>query len=115
MAIRVSSNQMIYNYKKQLNDANARQDKLLEQGDGSKLHRPSDDSVAYTKYLRYDTSQQENEQYQENVSTGVSWMKASDAALVSMKDIQTTFKEKTVAAANGDKTNEDMAAIGKEK
>lgn len=114
MAIRVSSNQMIYNYKKQLNDANARQDKLLEQGDGSKLHRPSDDSVAYTKYLRYDTSQQENEQYQENVSTGVSWMKASDAALVSMTDIQTTFKEKTVAAANGDKTNENMAAIGKE-
>ena len=31
-----------------------------------------------------------------------------------MTDIQTTFKEKTVAAANGDKTNEDMAAIGKE-
>lgn len=114
MAIRVSSNQMIYNYKKQLNDANSRKDKLLEQGDGSKLHRPSDDSVAYTKYLRYDTSQQENEQYQENVSTGVSWMKASDAALVSMTDIQTTFKGKTVAAANGDKTNEDMAAIGKE-
>lgn len=114
MSIRVSSNQMVYNYKKQLNDANSRKDKLLEQGDGSKLHRPSDDSVAYTKYLRYDTSQQENEQYQENVSTGVSWMKASDAALVSMTDIQTTFKAKTVAAANGDKTNEDMAAIGKE-
>lgn len=114
MAIRVSSNQMVYNYKKQLNDANNRKDKLMEQGDGSKLHRPSDDSVAYTKYLRYDTSQQENEQYQENVSTGISWMKASDSALVSMTDIQTTFKEKTVAAANGDKTNEDMAAIGKE-
>lgn len=114
MAIRVSSNQMVYNYKKQLNDANNRKDKLMEQGDGSKLHRPSDDSVAYTKYLRYDTSEQENEQYQKNVSTGISWMKASDAALVSMTDIQTTFKEKTVAAANGDKTNEDMAAIGKE-
>ncbi len=114
MAIRVSSNQMVYNYKKQLNDANNRKDKLMEQGDGSKLHRPSDNSVAYTKYLRYDTSQQENEQYQENVSTGISWMKASDSALVSMTDIQTTFKEKTVAAANGDKTNEDMAAIGKE-
>ena len=35
MAIRVSSNQMIYNYKKQHNDANARQDTPLEQGDGS--------------------------------------------------------------------------------
>ena len=114
MAIRVSSNQMIYNYKKQLNDANARQDKLLEQGDGSKLHRPSDDSVAYTKYLRYDTSSQENTQYQENVNTGISWMKASDSALVSMTNIQTTFKEKTVAAANDTNNTSDRAAIGKE-
>lgn len=114
MAIRVSSNQMVYNYKKQLNDANSRYDKLLEQGDGNKLHRPSDDSVGYTKYLRYDTSSQENTQYQENVSTGISWMKASDSALVSMTNIQTTFKEKTVAAANGDKTDTDMAAIGRE-
>jgi len=114
MAIRVSSNQMVYNYKKQLNDANSRNDKLLEQGDGNKLHRPSDDSVAYTKYLRFDTSSAENTQYQENVDTGVSWMKASDSALVSMTNIQTTFKEKTVSAANGDKTDTDMAAIGKE-
>lgn len=114
MAIRVSSNQMVYNYKKQLNDANSRNDKLLEQGDGNKLHRPSDDSVAYTKYLRYDTSSAENTQYQENVDTGVSWMKASDSALVSMTNIQKTFKEKTVSAANGDKTDTDMAAIGKE-
>lgn len=114
MAIRVSSNQMVYNYKKQLNDANSRNDKLLEQGDGNKLHRPSDDSVAYTKYLRFDTSSAENTQYQENVDTGVSWMKASDSALVSMTNIQKTFKEKTVSAANGDKTDTDMAAIGKE-
>lgn len=112
--IRVSSNQMMYNYKKQLNDANSRQDKLLEQGDGNKLHRPSDDSVAYTKYLRYDTSSQENTQYQENVNTGISWMKASDSALVSMTNIQTTFKEKTVAAANDTNNTSDRAAIGKE-
>ena len=114
MAIRVSSNQMVYNYKKQLNDANSRNDKLLEQGDGNKLHRPSDDSVAYTKYLRFDTSSAENTQYQENVNTGVSWMKASDSALVSVTNIQMTFKEKTVSAANADKTDTDMAAIGKE-
>ena len=114
MAIRVSSNQMVYNYKKQLNDANNRKDKLMEQGDGNKLHRPSDDSVAYTKYLRYDTSSQENTQYQENVNTGISWMKASDSALVSMTNIQTTFKEKTVAAANDTNNTSDRAAIGKE-
>jgi flagellin-like hook-associated protein FlgL len=114
MAIRVSSNQMVYNYKKQLNAANSRQTKLMEQGDGSKLHRPSDDSVDYTKYLRYSISENENNQYQENVSTAVSWMKASDDALVSMTDIQKTFKEKTVAAANDTNTTSDRAAIGKE-
>ena len=114
MSIRVSSNQMVANYQQALNEANNRQDKLMEQGDGSKLHRPSDDSVAYAKYLRYDISSNENTQYQSNVSTAVSWMKTSDAALVNMTAIQTTFKEKTVAAANATNNTSDMQAIGKE-
>ena len=114
MSIRVSSNQMVTNYQQQLNGANSRQTKLMEQGDGSKLHRPSDDSVAYAKYLRYDISSNENTQYKNNVSTAVSWMKTSDAALVNMTSIQTTFKEKTVAAANSTNTTSDMQATGKE-
>ncbi len=114
MSIRVSSNQMVYGYQKQLNDANTRQTKLLEQGDGSKLHRPSDNSVDYSKYLRYTVSESENSQYQDNVSSALSWMKTSDAALVNMTSIQTTFKEKTVAAANSTNNTSDMAAIAKE-
>lgn len=114
MSIRVSSNQMVDNYQKTLNEASSRQDKLMEQGDGSKLHRPSDDSVAYAKYLRYDISSNENTQYQNNVAAAVSWMKISDASLVNMTEIQTTFKEKTVAAANSSNNPSDMQAIGKE-
>ena len=114
MSIRVSSNQMVYSYQKQLNEANSRQDKLLEQGDGSKLHRPSDDSMAYSKYLRYDVSDTENGQYTSNVKNAISWMKTSDVALVNMTDIQTTFKEKTVAAANSTNNAQDMQAIGRE-
>lgn len=114
MSIRVSSNQMVYSYQKQLNEANSRQDKLLEQGDGSKLHRPSDDSMAYSKYLRYDVSDTENGQYTSNVKNAISWMKTSDVALVNMTDIQTTFKEKTVAAANATNNAQDMQAIGRE-
>ena len=114
MSIRVSSNQMVYGYQKQLNDANNRMTKLLEQGDGSKLHRPSDDSVGYAKYLRYTVAENENTQYQGNVSTALSWMKTSDAALVNMTDIQKTFKEKTVGAANGTNNADDMKAIAKE-
>lgn len=114
MSIRVSSNQMVYGYQKQLNDANTRQTSLLEQGDGSKLHRPSDDPVGYSKFMRYDTGLEENNQYTSNVSTAISWMQTSDAALVNMTAIQTTFKEKTIAAANDTNNTVDMAAIGKE-
>ena len=114
MSIRVSSNQMVYGYQKQLNDANTRQTTLLEQGDGSKLHRPSDNPVDYAKFIRYDTSLNENEQYTDNVNTALAWMKSSDAALVNMTAIQTTFKEKTIAAANDTNNTGDMAAIGKE-
>ena len=114
MSIRVSSNQMVYGYQKQLNDANTRQTSLLEQGDGSKLHRPSDNPVDYSKFIRYDTSLNENEQYTNNVNTGLAWMKTSDSALVNMTAIQTTFKEKTIAAANDTNNTTDMAAIGKE-
>lgn len=105
---------MVYGYQKQLNDANTRQTSLLEQGDGGKLHRPSDDPVGYSKYMRYDTGLEENNQYTSNVSTAISWMRTSDAALVNMTAIQTTFKEKTIAAANDTNNTVDMAAIGKE-
>lgn len=114
MSVRVSSNQMVYTYKRALNAANARQDKLMEQGDGSKLHRPSDNAADYSKFLRFGTADAENVQYQDNVSTGVSWMKTTDASLVSMTAIQTTFKEKTVAAANDTNNQMDMKATAKE-
>lgn len=114
MSVRVSSNQMVYSYQKRLNEANNRQNKLLEQGDGSKLHRPSDDSVGYSKYLRYNVSDNENTQYDKNVSTAISWMKSSDAALTNMTEIQKTFIEKTISAGNDSKGTSDMQAIGRE-
>ena len=114
MSIRVSSNQMVYGYQKQLNDANTRQTSLLEQGDGSKLHRPSDNPVDYSKFIRYDTALNENEQYTNNVNTALSWMKTSDSALVNITNIQTTFKEKSILAANSTNNETDMQAIGKE-
>ena len=114
MSIRVSSNQMVYGYQKQLNDANTRQTSLLEQGDGNRLHRPSDDPVNYSKYIRFDTTLNENEAYTDNVNTALAWMKMSDSALVNMTNIQTTFKEKSVLAANSTNNETDMAAIGKE-
>ena len=105
---------MTGNYLNQLNRAYEDQTKLMEQSDGSKLHRPSDSPVGYSKYLRYTDSSAENAQYQENVNTALSWMKTTDTALVNVTNILQTFKEKTTAAANGTNNESDMDAIAKE-
>jgi len=102
---------MTDNYLQQLNRAYAKEAKLMEQSDGSSMHRPSDDPVNYTKNMIYNTSLSENDQYTANVKTAVSWMKSSDSAMVNMKDAMTTAVEKTVAAANGKETT-DTAATG---
>jgi len=92
--MRVSSLMMTGNYLQQLNNAYAKQAKLMEQTDGSSLHRPSDDPVNYTKNLIYNTSLSENDQYQANVNTAVSWMKSTDTAMINMTDAMTTISEK---------------------
>ena len=112
--MRVSSTQMIGRYQKQLNDSYEDQTKLMEYSDGSKLHRPSDDSVNYSKFLRYQNTDTENDQFQSNVKTGISWMKTADAAMSNMKDILTTLNEKTIQAATDTNGTSDIQAIGKE-
>ncbi|MBQ1511215.1 MAG: hypothetical protein IIZ54_10090, partial [Selenomonadaceae bacterium] len=112
--MRVSSGLMMGRYLKQINNSYANQAKLMEQSDGSNLHRPSDDSVKYSKYLRYQNSNTENLQYQDNVKAGISWMRTADAAAVNMTEIYTTLKEKTIDAANDTNGELDLKAIAKE-
>ncbi|WP_029541230.1 flagellar hook-associated protein FlgL [Selenomonas sp. AB3002] len=112
--MRVSSTQMIGRYQKQLNDSYEDQAKLMEQSDGSRLHRPSDDSVNYSKFLRYQNTDTENDQFQNNVKTGISWMKTADSAMANMKDLLTTIHEKTVQAATDTNDTSNIQAIGKD-
>ncbi len=112
--IRMSSIQFMYNYKKQLNQAYERQTKLFEQADGSVLHRPSDNPVDYSKLLRYNTADSENEQYQRNVDTAASWMKTSDDAAVHITDAMKTINERTVSAANDHNNEQDFKSTAKE-
>ena len=114
MAMRISSLQYMYNYKTALNKAYKKQTQLFEHADGSKLHRGSDDPVAYSKLLRYNVSQTENEQYQRDVENGISIMKTADANLSNMVIHAKTFVEKTVQAANEYNTSADFDAIAKE-
>ena len=114
MTMRISSLQYMYNYKVALNKAYKKQTQLFEHADGSKLHRGSDDPVAYSKLLRYNVSQAENDQYLRDVDNGVSIMKTEDATLSNMLVHAKTFVEKTVQAANEYNTSADFEAIAKE-
>lgn len=104
---------MTTRYLNQLNRTYENQTKLMEQSDGAKLHRPSDDPIGYSKYLRYSTSYGENNQYQTNVNAAISWMKNSDSSLV---DITNCFKTVVTKAnqAQGTNTDSDMRAIAQE-
>ena len=112
--MRISSTMMSNNYLKQLNGTYEQYSKLMEQADGSKLHRASDNAVGYSKYLRYQNNQISNEQYQSNVGTAASWMKNADAALVNVTDLLQTFKAKVEQGSNSTNNESDMKDIAKE-
>lgn len=112
--MRIASMMLSHNYLRQLNGTYEQYAKLMEQSDGSKLHRASDNAVGYSKYLRYQNNKIGNEQYQENVNTATQWMKNSDAALVNVTGLLETFKAKVEQAANSPNNESDMKDIAKE-
>ena len=116
MAVRISSNFVVQRYQRDLNELDYTKTKLMEQGDGSKLHRPSDNSVDYSRFLRYNVSETENSRYQKSVKAGISWMNSTQTALSGIENIQKTFKARAVEAANDDKDSQsgDWQAIAKE-
>ncbi|WP_110955273.1 flagellar hook-associated protein FlgL [Anaerosinus massiliensis] len=112
--MRVSSGMMTNNYLRQLNNQYKQQSDLMEQSDGSRIHRPSDDPVAFVKTMTYKSSLDQNEQNQDSANTALSWMKTTDNTMVAMTDILKSIVEKTTAAANGTNTEKDTAATGEE-
>ncbi len=114
MGVRIGSMHFMYNYQNSLNNAYQQQNKLFEQADGSSLHRASDNPMNYSKLLRYNVSENENNQYRENIKTATSWMKNSDDVMIHMTEMMQTLKEKSVHAANADPVEDDYSAIHKE-
>lgn len=116
MAVRISSNYVVQRYQRDLNELDYTKTKLMEQSDGSKLHRPSDNSVDYSHFLRYNVSETENARYQKSVKNGISWMNSTQTSLSGIEDIQKTFKARAIEAANDDKDRQsgDWQAIAKE-
>lgn len=111
--MRIGSYNSTVRYRNSINRTYEDQTKLIEQSDGSRLHRPSDDCVSYSKYLRHTVTYQENNQYQTNVQTAISWMKNTDAALVDMASAASKIVVKS-NQADGANSDADMRAIAGE-
>lgn len=111
--MRIGSYNTTVRYRNSINRTYEDQTKLIELSDGSKLHRPSDDCVNYSKYLRHSVTYSENNQYQTNVQTAISWMENTDAALV---DMTSAFSKIVVKSnqADGSNSDADMRAIAGE-
>lgn len=114
MSFRTSTYGYSNNYMKDLQVSYGNYSKLLEQADGSKLHRASDDSVGYGKYLRYQNTITSNIQYQSNTTTALAWMKNTDSVLVNVTGSLGLFSKKVIEAGNSTNNTSDMKDIGKE-
>ena len=111
--MRIGSYNSTMRYQGSINRTYENQTKLMEMSDGDRIHRPSDDCVGYSKYLRHSITYGENAQYQTNVQTAISWMKNTDAALV---DMTNCFSKIVVKSNQADVANSDadMRAIAGE-
>ena len=114
MTVRMSSMQFMHNYKTSLNRTYQKQQQLFEQADGAKIHKGSDNPIAYTGLMRYRVTENENYQYGQNVDNAISWMKNSDSVIQNMTDNMKTFSEKTVQAANTYLSEADSKSIALE-
>lgn len=111
--MRIGSYNSTVRYRNSINRTYEDQTKIMEMSDGNRLHRPSDDCVGYSKYLRHSVTYEENNQYQTNVQTAISWMKNTDAALVDMTNCFSKIVVKS-NQADGANSDADMRAIAGE-
>lgn len=103
--------QYMRNLNSNLNRMNTTQEQMST---GRKINRPSDDPVGLSYALRYRSELAANEQYQENVSSAVSWLEYTDTMLSQAGDVLTKVRELSVQAANGTNSEDALQAIGSE-
>ena len=104
--MRITNNMLINNMTYNLNGTLQRLERLqYETSVGKKFRVPSDDPIAASKSLKFNTDISKVEQYIRNSKDAQSWMKDTESALKEIKAILHRANELSVQAANG--TNAD--------
>jgi len=115
MPVRVTQTMLNNNMMRNLSNSMGRMDKLQEQlSSGRKISRPSDDPVIATRGMYYRSSLMENEQFQRNVSEGLSWLEISDKSMEEAGSLLTRIRELIVYSGDGALEKSSLEAIAKE-
>ncbi len=100
--MRITQNSMNRTQLMGLNDSLGRLQKTQEQlTSGKRIGRASDDPVGTVSAMRLRGDQRMLEQYGENITDGLSRLRAADDALARTGDILGRVRQQVVAAANG--------------
>lgn len=103
--------QMLNNYNKSL----TRYENLQNQmSTGKVINKPSDDPVGIGYSLRYRNAINENNQYQRNTDSAISWVDYTETMVSETNDVLQRARELAVQGANGSMSDDARKAAGAE-
>lgn len=103
--------QMLNNYSKSLTRYEDLQNQMST---GKVINKPSDDPVGIGYSLRYRNAISENEQYQRNTDSAISWVDYTETMVSETNDVLQRARELAVEGANGTLSDDARKAIGSE-
>ncbi len=113
--MRITNNMMVSNLISNVNRNLLNMSKMQDQlATGKKVQTASDDPVAASKIIQYNTEIAQNEQYARNASDALSWMEGTESVLMDITKVLQRARELTVRANTGTNTPEDVMKIGDE-
>jgi len=102
------TNRMLININRNERQLNT----LYEQmSTGKQIQVPSDNPILASRALKFRTNVTQTEQYQRNVSQGLSWMNTTEGAMTNENSILSRLRELAVQGASDENGSEDRQAI----
>ncbi|SFJ26778.1 flagellar hook-associated protein 3 FlgL [Paenibacillus sp. UNC496MF] len=115
MSMRVTQNmtssRLIQNLNTNMRKMAIQQDQIST---GRKINKPSDDPVGLTYGLRYRSDLTANTQYQDNISSSLSWLDFYDTQMDQATQVLQRVNDLAVQAGTGTNTPDSLDAINKE-
>lgn len=113
--MRVTHSMYVNHFTQNLARNQRRQIQLYTQASsGIRLHRPSDDPLAVSRVMRFDSELVDIERFLSNALDARDWLGATDAALQEVHNVLHRARELVILAANGTLADTDRAAAADE-